>query len=375
MVKPARRLFLSCSSRYRVMVGVGGIGSGVFFALEGDHTLGRNESRPARMLDVRDYCKLHIVAHYVSVLLGAHPSGVPFLVMPIGKVGDDSIGVRLLEEMKQAGINTRFVDAVKGTPTLLSVCFQYPDGMGGNITTSESAAATLSAEDVDRAVSVMASGDKNFVALSVPEVPLRVRQHFLQKATEHGALRVASFTSSEIPTARKSGMLGMIDILNLNQDEAQALTGVPFDASNPEPLLRACRPESIAMGQDGRVILSAGQEGAFALQGKSEDYCPAAEVPVVSTAGAGDALLAGVIAGLLAGLPFISPGPQRRRMSDRPLSSALDLGCLLAGFSVTSPHTIHPDADLEILLAFAGRTGISLAPPFLQHVRRAEAEA
>ena len=45
------------------MIGVGGIGSGVFFALDGNHTLGREESRGGRFLDRRDYCKLHIVSH------------------------------------------------------------------------------------------------------------------------------------------------------------------------------------------------------------------------------------------------------------------------------------------------------------------------
>ncbi len=52
------------------MIGTGGIGSGRFFALDGNHTLGREESRSGRFLDRRDYCKLHIVSHYVRPLLG-----------------------------------------------------------------------------------------------------------------------------------------------------------------------------------------------------------------------------------------------------------------------------------------------------------------
>ena len=43
----------------------GGIGRGSFFLLDGRHTLGREESRGGRFLDRRDYCKLHIVSHYV----------------------------------------------------------------------------------------------------------------------------------------------------------------------------------------------------------------------------------------------------------------------------------------------------------------------
>ena len=70
--------------RYRAMIGVGGIGSGTFFALTGNATLGREESRGGRFLDRRDYCKLHIICHYVRALLGPE-----FPTIPIGKVGDD----------------------------------------------------------------------------------------------------------------------------------------------------------------------------------------------------------------------------------------------------------------------------------------------
>ena len=56
--------------RYRALIGTGGIGSGMFFALDGNHTLGREESRSGHFLDRRDYCKLHIVSHYVCRLLG-----------------------------------------------------------------------------------------------------------------------------------------------------------------------------------------------------------------------------------------------------------------------------------------------------------------
>src|SRR5215475_904359 len=99
-------------SPYRQLIGVGGIGSGSFFALEGNDTLGRNESRRGALLDVRDYCKLHIVTHYVAKLLGAEFGRFP--VFPVGKVGDDAAGASICREMKDVGINTRFVKIVGG---------------------------------------------------------------------------------------------------------------------------------------------------------------------------------------------------------------------------------------------------------------------
>ena len=99
--------------RYRALIGTGGVGSGSFFALEGDHTLGREESRAGRFLDRQDYCKLHIVTHYVQVLLGPG-----FHVIPASKVGDDDIGRRLLIEMQEIGLDTRYIVVSPGDATL-----------------------------------------------------------------------------------------------------------------------------------------------------------------------------------------------------------------------------------------------------------------
>jgi sugar/nucleoside kinase (ribokinase family) len=360
-----RRLRLTAESPFRVLVGVGGIGAGIFLVLEGNDLLGRNESRAAHFLDVRDYCKLHIVAHYVAALLGADPSGVPFRVVPLGLVGDDTMGHRLLGEMRAVGMETAFVGTLDDRPTLSSVCFQYPDGSGGNITMIDSAAARLDAGVIYRAAPILAAAGDRAIALALPEVTLEARRCLLDVATETGAFRVASFTSSEIPDARRSGLLGRVDLLALNEDEAAVLTGRPFDKENPLATLDHCATILGAAQPDMRILVSAGAHGAFAFADGRWEHCPAPAVPVVSTAGGGDALLAGVLAALAVGVPFITPlGPSpatRTTIADRPLQSALAFGVLLATYSVTSPHTIHPDADLGALVAFAQRLGATFA--------------
>ena len=74
------------------VVGVGGIGTGTIIALRGNHTLGRNESRMGEALDARDYCKLHIVEHYIAVLMGSNENPSKFKVFAVGNVGDDPAG-------------------------------------------------------------------------------------------------------------------------------------------------------------------------------------------------------------------------------------------------------------------------------------------
>jgi sugar/nucleoside kinase (ribokinase family) len=356
-----RTLQLNVDSPYRRLVGVGGIGTGIFFALEGQHTLGRNESRPARLLRIRDYCKLHIICHYIAVLLGAKPNGFPFHVVPTGRVGDDEPGRRMIDEMAAVGMDMRYVSVLSDRSTLFSVCFQYPDGSGGNITTSESAASALTRSDVDRCAGLLAFGDSRTIALAAPEVPIETRDHLLKLAEVHHAFRVASFTSSEVAMARREGMFSHVDLLAMNEDEAGMLIGKTFDPAKPQAFLARFADTLRSYQPHVQVIVSAGQEGAFAFADGTWDHCPAANVPVVSTGGAGDALLAGVLSALAVGMPFIRPGPARASFSDRPLESAFDFGALLAAYTVTSPHTIHPDANLDALLSFGHKLGVTFS--------------
>jgi len=358
---PVRTLQFDANSPYRRMIGVGGIGTGLFFALEGEHTLGRNESRPGRLLNIRDYCKLHIISHYLAVLLGADPDGSRCRVIPIGKVGHDEAGRRMVAEMAAVGIDTSQVAAVPDQPTLLSVCFQYPDGSGGNITTSDSAAAALSCADVDRSAKLLALESQPYIALAAPEAPLATRHHLLKLAGAHQAFRAASFTSAEMEAARAERMFAHIDLLAMNEDESSALVGGEFDLTHPQPFLDLCAKTLLSFQPHLRIIVSAGKKGAFAFSQGTWDYRPAFSVPVASTAGAGDALLAGTLAALAVGAPFINGASVRSASGDRPLESAFDFGMLLAAFTVTTPHTIHPDANLETLLSFARQMGVAFS--------------
>lgn len=343
---------------YQGIVGVGGIGSGILFVLEGNRDLRRNESRQARLLEARDYCKLHIVTHYMARLLGARPGG-SFQVLPIGKVGNDNSGKRLLNEMIGCGLDTRFVETIADAPTLFSVCYQFPDGTGGNITTYDSAASQLNNSDIDRAVTLLSDHAKPFIALAVPEVPLDRRHHLLEIASTSRAFRVASFTSAEIPEVLRRDTFRFVDLIALNEDEAETLIGEPFDPGNAKPFLDQCAAIITNIQPNINIVVSAGKHGAFGFANGQWIPSPALTVEVISTMGAGDALLAGILAALTVGIAFIrDPAPPPTDVG-RVLTSALDFGVLLASYSTTSSHTIHPDADLGALLGFADEVGVT----------------
>lgn len=354
-----RALRIDESSPYHRLIGVGGIGAGIFFELEGTHTLGRNESRPGRLLDVRDYCKLHIMIHYVARLLGAQRSGAPFHVVPVGRIGNDPPGGQMVKEMAEAGIDTTHVRVTEGKPTLFSVCFQYPDGAGGNITTNNSAAAALKESDIDEMAALFQSDGSRTIALAAPEVPLEARCRFLRLATNAGAFRAASFVASEIASARRGGAFDTLDLVSLNEEEAAELVGCSYSADEPEALIERCQQFIRTSCPDLQMVVSVGKSGAYGVTKEARNHCPAPELKVASTAGAGDSLLGGIIAAIAVGIPFTSKTDGQQ--PSRSVSTALELGVLLASYKCLSPHTIHPTANMDALLTFAGKMGYTFS--------------
>ncbi len=331
--------------RYQAMIGVGGIGSGSFFALRGNHTLGREESRGGRFLDRRDYCKLHIISHYVKTLLGPE-----FSTIPIGQVGNDDVGQRLLGEMEEVGLDMRYVKVSPGDQTLFSFCFVYPDGSGGNMTTDDSACARVDAAFVARAEPEFERYAGRGVALAAPEVPLEARQRLLELGTEYRFWRVASFVAEEIDPAIDMGMLGQTDLLAINVDEAAAAAGTSLEEApdSISEVVEAAVGKLRGINPSLLVSITAGKNGSWSWDGDRLVHVPAFPVDVVSTAGAGDAHLAGIIAGLVAGLT---------------LPQAQELGTLVAAHAVTSPHTIDKRIDTEALRAFAEGNQASTSGP------------
>lgn len=352
------------------VVGVGGIGTGIIFALHGNHTLGRNESRMGDVVDARDYCKLHIVEHYIAVLLGLARDRRAFEVVAVGNVGADAAGTTLLREMEDVGIDVGHVRIERECRTMFSTVFVYPDTSGGNITATN-ANCKLSAEQIAECRGLLQDARGRSIALCLPEVPMDKREQFLRMATGCGAYRIASFASAELTTACALELLGSVDLLALNREEAMELASSnPRDGSEAQ-MLDACARIATARNPPIKILVSVGSEGAYAFESGSWSKHDAIATSAISTAGAGDALLGGTIAGLIAGMP-LAGGTGPAANGERLIATAIDLGLALAAFSVTSPHTIHPDATLESLLGFCEKKGLVISQSMAHCVSRGE---
>ncbi|HET7207885.1 MAG TPA: PfkB family carbohydrate kinase, partial [Terriglobales bacterium] len=285
-----------------------------------------------------------------------------FEVLPIARVGDDPAGRGLIQEMNEVGIETSHIQLVAELPTLFSVCFQYPDRTGGNITTSNSAASRLSQTDIEAAINFLRTGASKVIALAMPEVPLEVRRQFLELAKGSGAFCVASFAGAEVRPALESGVFHNVDLVSLNASEAEQLIGLPLSREAADVLVSDCQKLLVDSYPELKVIVTAGKSGAYGITAREWRFCPAPKVGVASTAGAGDALLGGVIAALAGGIPFLGSGRRDDSSNKGLIESALDMGVLLASYKCLSPHTIHPEAAPQSLVEFASRLDWSLSP-------------
>jgi 1-phosphofructokinase len=82
-----------------------------------------------------------------------------------------------------------------------------------------------------------------------------------------------------------------------NREELHEATGLPTDT------VEQCTAAAEALRKQGfeRVIASLGADGALLVSADGTTHVPAADVDVVDTVGAGDALLSGVLCGLVRG--------------------------------------------------------------------------
>lgn len=349
--------------RYDHIVGTGGIGSGIFFSLSGNHTLGRNESRMGTLLPYQDFCKQHIILHYISVLLGAKPGG-EFQSFPIGAVGNDTVGKKLLRDMKQSGMDINNIAVKEDHSTLFSVCYLYPDHTGGNITTDNSASNSISAGNIERFFTEFDLPGTSEMILAAPEVPLLARIKLLECGRQRGSLNIASVLAAETEEFMQLKGFEQVDILSINMEEAKSIAQIKTESASNK-ITESCIKKLVAINPKISILITDGENGSYCYTDNSLEHTPALIVPVVSTAGAGDAFLAGTIAGYCCGLP-LRKGANDKHFGQTSLAGATELGALLASLSVTSSDTIHADANAHFLYRFAMNNRVRFGDAFFQ---------
>jgi ribokinase len=331
---------------YNGIIATGGIGSGKFFVLNGNHTLGREESRSGHFLEINDYCKQHIILHYIKVLLGSS-----FEVIPAGKVGNDDAGQILLNEMNETGFDMKLVMKEPKASTLFSFCFYYPDGSGGNLTTDNSACSMVDEAYIEKAIPEIKRLGKRGIIMAAPEVPFATRKRLIELGKLYGLFCTASFTTGETDELMNSDLAGQTDLIAINADEAAAIAGMNISGTETINVVMAAVENLVRINKNIIVTVTDGKNGSWCWDGTNLTRFPAVKASAVSTAGAGDAFFSGIISGIALGLT---------------ISEAQQLATLIAGLSVCSPDTINKDIDRQSLNKFLHSSDINFSDTIIK---------
>ncbi len=198
-----------------------------------------------------------------------------------GRVGNDSNGRRLVENLAANGIDTAGVTIDEEHPTGLAVIIVEPGG-ANRIMVYPGANMRLAFDDVRSALS--GSYDAIMMNFEIPD-------DVVFAVTERAAPRAVPVVIDAGP-ARSFELerLGGVEVLSPNETETEVLTGMRCDSdAATEEAARALRARS-----DARlVIIKLGERGSLAYDGRTMRKTRAFPVEAVDATAAGDAFTAG----------------------------------------------------------------------------------
>ncbi len=167
--------------------------------------------------------------------------------------------------------------------------------------------------------------DADSVAVEI-DMDKEVIKRVFRLAQKHGKKIYAVVANMSIAVERRD-FLQQIDCFVCNQQEAGILFSDDYmdkDAAQLEEILA----EKVVRARIPSMIVTMGDKGAVYADMQGEHgFCPARNVNVKDTTGAGDAFFAGVAAGLTYG---------------KSLKEACDIGALLAASVITTSENVCP---------------------------------
>lgn len=248
-----------------------------------------------------------------------------------GRVGTDAEGDGILGELAGVGVEATRITRAGRTASYTAFIDPY-----GELVVGLADMATYDALDRDWAAALPAAFANRpiwFLDCNLPADTLA----FLLESRPAGTL-VAVDAVSVAKSPRLGGLLGRIDLLFVNRDEAEALAGIPVH----QPLDMCTASYRLLAAGAGSVVVTGGRAGALIATERDLTFLPAPLVRVAEVTGAGDALIAGTLYGYATG---------------QPPAAALALGLAAASLTIESIETVNPSLTAATLAFRAGLTG------------------
>ena len=204
-------------------------------------------------------------------------------VFHAGAIGSD--GQFLLDELAQAGVDTRYTAVLKGTRTGHAIIQKGPDG-DNCILLFGGANQQITRDQIDRTLENFSAGDLLVLQNEISEL------HYLV-----GSARSRGMTVALNPSPMEASLLPLltqVDYLILNEIEAAQFLGLE-QTGDPEEML----DELIRRFPAVTIALTIGKDGSIYARGTERIRQEAVPVQAVDTTAAGDTFTGYLLAGLL----------------------------------------------------------------------------
>jgi ribokinase len=208
----------------------------------------------------------------------------------VGRVGEDASGTALVDGLRAAGVDTRFVGRTSGAKTGTG-CIWVTGVDDKRIVVSPGANASLTAEDVDAAASAIEESGLVLVQLEVPLDAVR-------RAVELASLSRSLVVVNAAPASGEVlDLLARTDVLIVNRSECAILSSRAVDTA--QAVDEAAR--ALCSRGPRATIVTLGVEGVVVANRDNTWPIVPVATETVDPTGAGDAFCGAVAAALLRG--------------------------------------------------------------------------
>jgi len=212
-----------------------------------------------------------------------------FRVAYCGLIGDDLFGIEILKELKEKGVDCRFVLKTNLKPTNCSV--------------------VLTCQNIDRTILSYRGASEELINEKIPYEKLSAKWFYLAPLSGKSATLTTNLIkfakerkikvafnpgNSQILLPKKiiKDIIKKVDILILNQEEASLLTGI-YPTKEKEIF------KEIDNMCPGIVIITKGAKGVIVSNGKEIYQAKVLKIKVIDKTGAGDSFGSGFVSGFI----------------------------------------------------------------------------
>ncbi|MBQ7860136.1 MAG: carbohydrate kinase family protein [Faecalibacterium sp.] len=240
----------------------------------------------------------------------------------VGLVDDTPMGEAIVQKLKRHKVNCDYVLAVPdGLGTWLAV-FDHNGDVAGSISKRPDMTPIVSLLD-EKGDEIFAKADS--VVLEV-DIDKEIVKRVLELAEKHNAKRFALVSNMSIAVQRRD-FLQRFDCFICNQQEAGMFFADDYSEKTPTEL-QTILAQKVKDAKIPSMVVTMGAQGAvYADVTGNCGHCPARNVQVKDTTGAGDAFCAGTAIGLTYGKTF---------------AEAIEIGAQLAASVITSTDNVCP---------------------------------